>query len=381
MLARCRNLLVAAAENVARDGIGYAVASATLLLALTLLLCGVAIGEGLKEEALDSVRSGADVYCTADRFGRDAPVATARLDALARIDGVVAAVPRIIGRLPVGEVTALIVGVPLSRLASEPIRLRGALPKSGAEVLVGCELAQELGLVPGMKIGLESDLLRLFTISGIVDGTSSLASAKAVICDLDEAALLFGETAVVSDVCLYTRAGYAEPVAATAQRIDPRLRVQTRALIEGYVERGMTRRAGMFTLLVALALLLAIAAFATVAYFGTTPRRRAIAVLKSEGWTTSDVLTMVAFENLLVSVATAGVALLLALIWVRALGASLIAPFFLPDLPFFPQIHVPARFTPLPALLAFLFSLVVTMSGSIAATWRTAITRPAEALR
>jgi ABC-type antimicrobial peptide transport system permease subunit len=104
-------------------------------------------------------------------------------------------------------------------------------------------------------------------------------------------------------------------------------------------------------------------------------------VRKAEGWTTADVLALVAFENLLVAAAAAGLSLLLAELWVGLLRAPLIAPFFLPDLPLFPRIHLPARFTPIPALLAFCFSLAVTMSGSLLATWRTAVTRPAEVLR
>jgi ABC-type lipoprotein release transport system permease subunit len=381
MAARAWNLLLAAAENVARNGAGYAVAAAALVLGLTLLLCGVAIGEGLKSEALATVDAGADLYVTADLFGRDAAVAAARAQALAKIDGVVEVVPRVVGRVAVGDRIALVIGVPLARLAARKIALRGALPAAPDQVLLGCELARALGIAPGMRIALESDLLRLFVVSGVVEGGSSLWSAKAIVCDLDEAALLFGESERVSDLCLFVRAGYEARVADAIQRLDPRLRVQTRSLVAAWVERGMTLREGVFTLLFALMLALAIAAFAIVTWFGATPRRREVAVRKSEGWTTSDVLTLVAFENLLVAAAAAGLSLLLALIWVDWLRAPLIAPFFLPDLPLFPTIHVPSRFTPIPALLAFCFSLAVTMSGSILATWRTAVTRPAEVLR
>ena len=71
----------------------------------------------------------------------------------------------------------------------------------------------------------------------------------------------------------------------------------------------------------------------------------------------------------------------LAVIWVRVLRAPLIASFFLAELPQFPGMAIPARFLPLPPLLALMFSLVVTMTGSIYTTWRTAIARPVEVLR
>ncbi|HMB70129.1 MAG TPA: FtsX-like permease family protein [bacterium] len=381
MLARHRNLLAAAAENVARNARGYLVAASGLVLALTLLLAGVAISEGLRAEALGAVRAGADVYVTWDRFGRDVPVPRDRVAELASIDGVVAAVPRIVGRVPLGERLAVVVGVPRERLADAPVDVRGALPASAEEVLLGHELARALGLHPGSTIALDGETLRLFTVSGVVSATSSFWSAKAVICDLEEAAVVFGDPDHVTDVCLITRAGYEGLVAEAVERRDSRFRVQTRGLVERYVVRGMTTREGVFTVLFALALALAIPSFAIMTWLGRTPRRREIGLLKAEGWKTTDVLEMVAWENLIVSLFAAGAALLFALIWVRLLRAPGIAPFFLPDLPEFPGLRIPARFTPVPPLLAFLFSFAVTMTGSIWSTWRTAITRPADVLR
>jgi len=184
----------------------------------------------------------------------------------------------------------------------------------------------------------------------------------------------------VSDVCIYTRAGYENIVAEAVERLNPRFRVQTKQLVSEYVMRGMTLREGIFTVLFALALALAIPSFAVMTWLGHTPRRREIGLLKAEGWRTSDVLEMVALENVIVSLLAAGGSLFLAMIWVHWLRAPWITPFFLPDLPLFPAMDVPARFTPLPPLLALVFSLTVTMSGSIYTTWRTAITRPVEVL-
>ena len=381
MVAAHVNLFLAAAENVARNYRGYAIAASGLLLPLTLLLSGVAISEGLKSEALASVRAGANVYCTWDMFGRDAPLPVEKAALLKNISGVIRAVPRIIGRVRLGGELAIVVGVPLAQLKAQPIVVEGTLPQRDAEVLIGHELARSLGLTPGMQIALEGETIRLFTISGVVASTSSLWSAKTIVCDLKEAAIVFNEHEHVSDVCLYTRPGYDALVAETVERIDPRYRVQTQALVSGYVMRGMTVREGVFTVLFALALGLAIPSFAIMTFLGHTPRRREIGLLKAEGWRTVDVLEMVGFENLIVSLLVAVGSLLLAMFWVRILRAPLIAPFFLADLPAFPDMNIPASFSPIPPLLALMFSLVVTMTGSIYATWRTAITRPVEVLR
>jgi ABC-type lipoprotein release transport system permease subunit len=380
-MGKHKNLLFAAADNLAHNPAGYLVAASGLALGLTLLTCGLAIQAGLAAEARGAVQAGADVYCTWDVFGRDGPVPRDKLAELSEIEGVTRAVPRIIGRVPLSGELAIVVGVPLAELAGAELDVAGEVPRSPDQLLVGFELARATGLSPGRTVALESRAIRLFQVSGVVSSTSSLWSAKAIVCDLDEAALVFGEQDAVSDVCLYTRPGYQHLVAEAVARLDARFRVQTQELVERYVARGMTLRGGAFTALFALALALAIPSFCVMTYLGHSPRRREIGLLKAEGWATTDVLEVVTLENLIVSAIVASGSIVVAFAWVELLGAPLIAPFFLPELPLFPGMRIPARFWPLPLVLAFVFSVVVTMTGSIATTWRTAVARPVDVIR
>src|SRR3954452_14408082 len=126
MMKRHLNLLLAASENVAHNRAGYAVACTGLVLGLALLLAGVAIDAGLQGEALAAIDAGADVYCTWDVFGRDMPLPRQRAEPLRSVAGVTRSVPRIVGRVRVGDEWALVRDLPAEELARAAPAIPGA---------------------------------------------------------------------------------------------------------------------------------------------------------------------------------------------------------------------------------------------------------------
>lgn len=380
-MGRHANLFAHALDNLVRSAGVYALAAGGLTLGLTLLLSGVAIGEGLKAQARGAVASGADVLCTWDRFGRDAPIPAEALAELAALPGVERAVPRIIGRLSLGPEVVMAVGLPLLEVGRFAVDVEGHAPQEPGEILIGRELARAVGLRPGAVVALSAATDRLYTVSGVASGGASLWGAKALVGDLKEMQILFDDPAHVSDLSLFVRPGYASAIADAARRLQPRLRVQTKALMLSYVGLGITLREGAFSLLLLMVIALAVPAFAAFTFLGFTPRRKEIALLKAEGWQTADVLEMIAFEDLVISALVATSSMALAVVWTRWLRAPLIAPFFIPDMPAFPAVDIPTRFTPLPLGMALALSLVVTFSGSIYAAWRTASVPPARNLQ
>lgn len=384
MSARHWNLALAAAGNVARNPRGTLVAASGLVVVLTLLVAGFAISEGQRAESLAALDAGPGVFCTWDVFGRDAAVPLEAVGRLASVGGVQRIVPRVVGRIDLDGRIATVLGVPLSELRREDVvrvQVDGALPSAPDEVLVGVELARALGLKVGSTLALDAHLLRLFTVSGITHSTAPLWSAKAIVCDLTEAQQVFGDDQHVSDVCVYVRDGSEGLVAEAIQREDRRFRVQTRDLVARFFVRGHELRGGTFAALFAVALALAVPTFATLSYLGATPRRREIGLLKAEGWSTAEVLEMVALESALVGLGVATLAFALAVFFVRVLGAPLLATYFVADLGAFPEARIPARFTPAMLIAAVALGVTVTLSGSLWTSWRTARTRPIEVLQ
>lgn len=378
------NLICAAIENLTRNVLVYLIASVALITGLTLLLATVAVSEGMKTQALRAVRSGADIYCTWDYFGRPGPFPRSEIETLSSIAGVTRTIPRIIGRTQVGEELAIVVGIPLHSLSDEKIQLSGTLPVPNPDrpqVLIGYELARHLNLNVGDRLTLQNVSSIVFQVAGITKTTSSLWSAKAIVCDINEAVILFDEPSHVSDVCLYTLTGAERRTQEIVQRTHDRVKAQTQEQVRNYVTLGMTLREGVFSGLFILALVLAIGSFSVITYHGFAPRRREIALLKAEGWNTTEIIEMIVVENTFVSFLSTALSLILAIIWVRIFRAAMIAPVLIAELPLFPEMDIPAIFTPLCPILATLFSLVVTMSGSIYTTWRTATAPVAAALQ
>jgi len=86
-------------------------------------------------------------------------------------------------------------------------------------------------------------------------------------------------------------------------------------------------------------------------------------------------------ESLLLSLAGASISILLAFIWLKIFNGYWIASIFLTGVDAAPSFQVPSRMTPVPALLAFLLSFVLVMSGTLYSTWRAATAEPMEAMR
>ena len=124
------------------------------------------------------------------------------------------------------------------------------------------------------------------------------------------------------------------------------------------------------------ALGLAIPALLILAGFGRTARKKEIGILKATGWQTLEVMEMTVFENLLLAVGGSLGALFVSIVWLKIFNGMGIAPLFISGIAWVPDFPIPARFTPLPALLSFLFGMVLTLLGTLVPTWKTAVTPP-----
>jgi len=371
-------LAALAADNVAAHASAYAASCAGLLLTLAVWIAGLAVVEGQAQQSLAQARAGADVWVGARVLGRHAPLDPALAQQVAALVGVERVELRVVGTALAGETPILIVGVPALSLGSAVRLGEGRAPAVPGQALAGAELARELGLSPGTRLALDGALLQVFEVSGVLAPADALGGAKALLVSVEDAQALFAESRA-SNLCVWTRPGYAEATARAVERLQPGLIAITREQTATAIERAKSRGSGALSGLLAPLLAMATAAFAAQSWFVHSRRSQEIALYKLSGFSGGDILLLTAIENALVAVLLGTGALLIAWVWVRLLGAPLLAAFLIADLDAFPAQAVPARFTPLPVLLGFALAFASTATGSILAAWRLSLSSARQA--
>jgi ABC-type lipoprotein release transport system permease subunit len=321
------------------------------------------------------------------------PVPLAAAEEVRRLPGVVAVVPRIVGRIELGKdrERAVLLGVPREQFPPQLECIEGRLYQGGPrhELVVGSELAERLNLTVGALVPpfyRNRQGERVSEVVGVFRSDVTARQARLVVTSLESAAHIFDQPGLATDLAVHCRPGYAEEVGrAVARQVafggPVRPRVVSREALAELVPQGLRAREGAFTAVFVLAFAVGILVVLVTSGFGLAERRREVAILKATGWQTDELLLRSLAESALLALAGAALAVVLAVAWLKGLNGYGVAGVFLPGVDRVPGFLVPFRLLPVPALLAVLVALVVVLSGSLYSTWRAAIAPPREAMR
>ncbi len=370
---------------------------ACLVVVLLPFLACLGLSRGLEEEAAVSVSAGADLYVTAQRFGRSVPIPLAASGEIRKLPGVKDVVPRIVGGIVLGakNENAVLVGMPRDRFPSTLRCVMGRLPAGDRvnELVIGTELARRLRLKVGDVIPPfyhNADGERLSCVVGMFSSDVGIWQANLIFTTLQSAAYIFNQKGTATDLLVWCLPAYQAQVAAsiygtilfppeTPPGLNPH--VTTREDVTALFRGGLMHREGIFNLHFLLAFVVGILVILTTSGFGLSERRREIGILKATGWQTDQVLLGSAVESCLLALAGIALSVLGAFAWLKGLNGFGIASIFLTGVDMAPGFRVPFRLTPIPVLLAFLIGLVVVLTGSVYSAWRAATAAPVEAMR
>jgi ABC-type lipoprotein release transport system permease subunit len=366
--------------------------TAAITSLLTPYVACLAISQGIKAEAQASVRAGADLYVRGRQLRRSVPIRLSVADELRQLEGVVRVVPRIVGAVTLGaeDEPAVLVGLPAEEFPTNIRCVSGRLPRPGRsnELVIGTELAKRLALRTGSRIPpfyRSEQGERVSEVTGIFMSDAPLWQSRMMLTTLETAAAMFDVSDLATDLLVYCRPGYANAIAATVRRglHSGELRTEgtTRADLEALLQRDVLHREGIFNLHFVLAFAVGILVVLVTSGIGLTERRREIGILKATGWQTDELLLRGLTESFLLSLAGAALSIVLSALWLKLFNGFSIAAVFLPGAGVRPAFDVPNRFTPVPALLAFVLSFAVVLCGTLLSTWRAAKAAPLEAMR
>jgi len=368
-----------AGANLIRHPFRTAVVCGCLAAALVPFLAGLGIARGLEREARVSLGAGADLYVTGEAFGRTAPVPMEAADAIRSVPGVVRVVPRITARAYVGGRLAVVLGVAdPGAWSGVPVQGRG-LERPG-DVLVGAELARDLGLRPRGLLTFPRNPAEVFTVAGVLAPEAGVWSWNVVVMAMEDAASLFGRTGQVTEFLVWVRPGFSDTAASrllALPGLGP-VRIQDRQLVAALVREGYGTAGGLFTALFWAAFACSLLALWVVLGFSARERGREISLLKALGWHNEEVLLLTVLENGLAALLAAAGSVLVAWAWVGPGRGVFLAPYFVRGLPVVPVAGVPYRFGPDLLLAAVALAETITLSASVVPTWRLAVRPPLE---
>ncbi|RUM46342.1 MAG: hypothetical protein DSY80_02330 [Desulfocapsa sp.] len=370
------NLFIQAILSILRNRDRSLVVSACLIAVLLPFVTAMAVSEGVRAQSAISIKNGADLYISRAQYGRNGAIALAEMDTFSKIPGVIKVVPRISGRTYIGEEPVMVVGI------DTPQPLNGNRKLESGELLMGRGLAESLDLQKGDEVHFFLFPAIPFTIVELIDGDLSIWSSSLVVLPFNDAATIFKLPGYASEILLYARPGTEEGIAEELNdlgkpwNMTPPLRIQTKSIVEQYINRGFDLQSGVFFLFYLTAFALSVPALLILSGFGRGARKKEIGILKATGWQTLEVMEMTCMENLLLALSSSMLAVVLAMIWLKLGNGIGVAPLFISGISWIPEFQVPSLFTPMPVLFSFLFGLVLTMLGTIFSTWKTAITPP-----
>lgn len=385
-------LLEAAAENIIRYGHRTGVVVLCLAVFLTPFIVGLAISEAIKAEAARSVDVGPDLLLSMDYGGRSGPISMELMDRLRKIDYVKRVVPRIVGRIYQGAKLLTAVGLPAEEVPpfdTQIIEGRVFKPGERKVLLAGKGFIGYLkGLGREIKPG---DTVTLTDIKGdwwaykLVGVLSSkdvtLWNYDVIVMPFEDAQEYFGLKGQATEIMMYILPGYDVSVLGELKALGSFFRLQSKSLINQYIQIGHRERQTIFSLLYVVILVLAIPLISMLSVYGLTERRHEVGILKASGWRTSDVLELNFFESIILSLLGVVAAFIAAIIWVKVFNGFIISRLFISHEAFYPPFPVPSAFSFYLVVIALFLSVTITLVGTITSTWRTAVTPPAEVMR
>lgn len=360
------------------------------------------IKDGLTVQGQLSLKNSPDITVQGISAGRQAPLNTSYIGYIQQSAGVSAVVPRVWGYANIGNSLLVIVGVDLQDTSVNQqgnLNISSIYPlesgsffdaQSNNTVVIGKAVADLLGARVGsiLTILSESNQPIQYVVGGIFNTESSIYNADMILMNINEARTFFNvPDDKVTDLMVYVSsidpANQKSLVNYVAREISdlPNCRIVTKDVLIQAQQTTYGDRAGFFSVVWYVILIsVAIIAFNQTVVVGHESKFE-VGLLKSLGFSTSDVIKVRLIETAILGTVAAAIGLTIGIVYDAVLGAPVIKDFMMGWATLYPGFSVPVFISPQTLLFVFAVTIVPLLFATVIPSWLNATVDPDIAMR
>jgi ABC-type lipoprotein release transport system permease subunit len=401
-MRRFRNLLDYALSCIRRYKIRTLVVLICLGISAGVFSSVAFLKDGLVAQGSLSLQYAPDLTVQGISSGRQVPVDTAYVGYVQEAAGVSAVVQRIWGYGNIGNSLLVIVGVDLQNTTlnqyanvnmSEVYPMESGTflnPLSSNTIVIGKAVADLLGVQVGslLTILTESNAQMVYSVVGIFNSDSSIYNADMIVMNINDARVFFNypENKVtdlmvyVSNVDQTTKTSLVNYVARQISDL-PNCRVVTKDVLLKAQETTYGDRSGFFSVVWYVILIaVAIIAFNQMVVVGHESKFE-VGLLKSLGFSTSDIIQVRLMESVILGTIAAGVGVTAGILYDSFFGAPVLKDFMMGWATLYPNFQVPVLISAPTVLFAFAVTIVPLLFATVIPSWLNAVVDPDIAMR
>ena len=362
----------------------------SLTIAIMVLGSTIFVSEGLLRDAQLSAETAPDITVQNMAAGRVVPLPSIYAEYLGRFVGVRRVVPRVWGYVYLEDSIYTLMGVDPSTI---PIAEELGFSLESGRFFFGNEknvavIGSQVGSALDIKLNDEVQIAEVhavysFTVIGIFDSDVSLFTSDLILIDMETSQdFLDLPPDTVTDLCVYIDDETKIPsVASMISQVYPDLRVITRESMKDAFASTYGLRSGYVSALWYILLISVILVAWNQASSASVESQREVGILKTLGFSTSNILEIRFLETLLLGFISGSTGIVLAIFYDLYLGAPIIRNFMLGWSAIYPNFPVPILISFGSVLTLYAAAIVPLLVGTLIPAWKSAITEPDVVMR
>ena len=359
----------------------------TVSLAIAIMVLGstIFVSDGLLKEAQISVEYAPDITVQNMQAGRVVPLSNIYAEYLGKFLDVKKIIPRVWGYVLLENRVYTLMGIDSNTIPTiEEIGFtiaqgRPFLANERNVAIIGAQVAETLNIKLDDEVKIkEVHAVYSFKVIGIFDSDVSLFTSDLILIDMESSLdFLDIDPGTVTDLCIYLDDETMIPsTAALISEVYPDLRVITRQSMNDAFASTYGLRSGYVSVLWFILLLAVILVAWNQASTASREAQREVGILKTLGFSTSNILEIRFLETLILGFISATIGVFLAIIFDVYLGAPFIRDFMLGWSAIYPNFPIPVFIGIGSLLTLYAAAMIPLLVGTLIPSWKSAITEP-----